>query len=96
MSDEEIVQRLLFALANEGAAILSEGIAQRASDIDVVYITGYGFPATRGGPMFFASEFGLDKVLAKMREWQQGYQGSQWQPDPLLVSLAEQGKTFGG
>jgi 3-hydroxyacyl-CoA dehydrogenase len=96
VSDEEIVQRLLFALANEGAAILSEGIAQRASDIDVVYITGYGFPATRGGPMFFAGEFGLDKVLAKMREWQQGYQGSQWQPDPLLVSLAEQGKTFGG
>lgn len=96
VSDEEIVQRLLFALANEGAAILREGIAQRASDIDVVYITGYGFPATRGGPMFFASEFGLDKVLAKMREFQQGYQGSQWQPDPLLVSLAEQGKSFGG
>jgi 3-hydroxyacyl-CoA dehydrogenase len=96
VSDEEIVQRLLFALVNEGAAILREGIAQRASDIDVVYITGYGFPATRGGPMFFASEFGLDKVLAAMRRFQQGYQGSQWQPDPLLLSLAEQGKTFGG
>jgi 3-hydroxyacyl-CoA dehydrogenase len=96
VSDEEIVQRLLFALANEGAAILREGIAQRASDIDVVYITGYGFPATRGGPMFFASEFGLPKVLEAMRKFQQGYQGSQWQPDPLLVSLAGQAQSFGG
>jgi 3-hydroxyacyl-CoA dehydrogenase len=96
VSDEEIVQRLLFALANEGAAILREGIAQRASDIDVVYITGYGFPATRGGPMFFASEFGLPKVLEAMRKFQQGYQGSQWQPDPLLVSQAGQAQSFGG
>jgi 3-hydroxyacyl-CoA dehydrogenase len=96
VSDEEIVQRLLFALANEGAAILREGIAQRASDIDVVYITGYGFPATRGGPMFFASEIGLPKVLEAMRKFQQGYQGSQWQPDPLLVSLAGQAQSFGG
>lgn len=96
VSDEEIVQRLLVALANEGAAILREGIAQRASDIDVVYLTGYGFPATRGGPMFFASEFGLDKVLATIREFQKGYQGSQWQPDPLLVELAYEGKSFGG
>jgi 3-hydroxyacyl-CoA dehydrogenase len=92
--DEEIVQRLVFALVNEGAAILAEGIAQRASDIDVVYTTGYGFPATRGGPMFYASELGLDKVLAAMRGFQQGYQGSQWKPEPLLVQLAEAGKTF--
>jgi 3-hydroxyacyl-CoA dehydrogenase len=92
--DEEIVQRLVFALVNEGAAILAEGIAQRASDIDVVYTTGYGFPATRGGPMFYASELGLDKVLAAMRGFQQGYQGGQWRPEPLLVQLAEAGKTF--
>jgi 3-hydroxyacyl-CoA dehydrogenase len=95
VSDEEIVQRLMFALVNEGAAILREGIAQRPSDVDVVYITGYGYPATKGGPMFFANEFGLDKVLEAMRRFQQGYQGGQWQPDPLLVHLAEQGKKFG-
>jgi 3-hydroxyacyl-CoA dehydrogenase len=95
VKDQEIVERLLFALVNEGAAILSEGIAQRASDIDVVFTTGYGFPATRGGPMFCANELGLDKVLAAMRKFQGGYQGKQWQPHPLLEQLAAAGKPFG-
>jgi 3-hydroxyacyl-CoA dehydrogenase len=93
--DEEIVQRLLCALVNEGAAILREGIAQRASDIDVVYTTGYGFPATRGGPMFYANEQGLTSVLAAMDRYSRGYQGGQWQPDPLLLVLAAQGKPLG-
>jgi 3-hydroxyacyl-CoA dehydrogenase len=95
VENQEIVDRLILALVNEGAAILSESIAQRASDIDVVYTTGYGFPATRGGPMFYANELGLDKVLATMRKFQEGYQGGQWQPHPLLVQLAEAGNTFG-
>lgn len=92
--DDEIVARMIFALANEGANILHEGIAQRASDIDVVYTTGYGFPASRGGPMYYANEIGLDKVLAAMETFQRGYQGSQWQPSPLLTSLARQGRLF--
>jgi 3-hydroxyacyl-CoA dehydrogenase len=94
ISDEEIVARMILALANEGAAILQEGIAQRASDIDVVYTTGYGFPSTRGGPMYYANTLGLDKVLASIHEFQQGYQGGQWKPSALLVDLAAQGKQF--
>ncbi len=94
ITDQEIVERLVFALVNEGAAILSEKIAQRASDIDVVYTTGYGFPATRGGPMFYANELGLDKVLTSIRQFQNAYQGGQWQPHPLLVQLAAAGKPF--
>ncbi|SOE70986.1 3-hydroxyacyl-CoA dehydrogenase [Burkholderia sp. D7] len=94
ISDEEIVGRMIFALVSEGAAILEEGIAQRASDIDVVYTTGYGFPSTRGGPMYYANTLGLDKVLASIHEFQQGYQGGQWKPSALLVELAAQGKQF--
>jgi 3-hydroxyacyl-CoA dehydrogenase len=90
----EIVDRLMLALVNEGAAILQEGIAQRASDIDVVYTTGYGFPSVRGGPMYYANTMGLDRVLARMREFQSGYQGAQWQPNALLIELAAQGKRF--
>ena len=67
ISDEEIVQRLVFALVNEAAHILEEGIAAKASDIDIVYLSGYGFPLWRGGPMFYADSVGLDKVLAAMR-----------------------------
>lgn len=95
ISNEEIAERLILSLVNEGAAILAEGIAQRASDIDVVFTTGYGFPATRGGPMFYANELGLDKVLAGIRHFQRGYQGEQWQPSPLLEELAAEGKVFG-
>jgi 3-hydroxyacyl-CoA dehydrogenase len=94
VSDEEIVDRLMLALANEGARILDESVAQRASDIDVVYATGYGFPVTKGGPMHYANTLGLDEVLARIRKYQQGYQGGQWQPSPFIVKLAGQGASF--
>ncbi len=94
IGDEEIVQRLLYALVNEGALILQEGIAAKASDIDVVYLTGYGFPAWRGGPMFHADQVGLYNVLRAMRGFAAGYQGGAWQPAPLLVELAGSGRTF--
>jgi 3-hydroxyacyl-CoA dehydrogenase len=94
ISDEEIVERCMFALANEGARILEEGIALRASDIDMVYLTGYGFPPYRGGPMFYADQVGLDKVLASISKFQAGYQGKQWQVAPLLGKLAKEGKRF--
>ncbi|HEX2200044.1 MAG TPA: 3-hydroxyacyl-CoA dehydrogenase NAD-binding domain-containing protein [Burkholderiales bacterium] len=96
ISDEEIVQRCIYALVNEGAYILEEGIALRASDIDMVYLSGYGFPPYRGGPMFYADSVGLDKVLQSVRQFQQGYQGAQWKPAPLLSKLASQGKRFNG
>jgi 3-hydroxyacyl-CoA dehydrogenase len=96
ISDEEIVERLVYALVNEGAKILEEGIALRASDIDMVYLTGYGFPPFRGGPMFYADTVGLDKVLNRIETFQKGYQGSVWKPAPLLVKLAKEGKTFNG
>jgi len=96
ISDEEIVERCMYALANEGARILEEGIALRASDIDMVYLTGYGFPPYRGGPMFYADSVGLQKVLQAIEKFQKGYQGAQWQPAPLLVRLANAGKRFNG
>jgi 3-hydroxyacyl-CoA dehydrogenase len=96
ISDEEIVERCMYALANEGAKILEEGIALRASDIDMVYLTGYGFPPYRGGPMFYADTVGLDKVLASIKRFQEGYQGGQWQPAPLLVKFANEGRRFNG
>ncbi len=94
ISDEEIVERLIYALVNEGAYILEEGIALRASDIDMVYLTGYGFPPYRGGPMFYADTVGLPKVLASIEKFQQGYMGEVWKPAPLLVKLAKEGKRF--
>jgi 3-hydroxyacyl-CoA dehydrogenase len=94
ITDDEIVQRCIYALVNEGAYILEEGIAQRASDIDMVYLTGYGFPPYRGGPMFYADSVGLDKVLQSIHQFQKGYQGSQWKPAPLLVKLAKEGRRF--
>ena len=96
ISDEEIVERCIYALVNEGAHILEEGIALRASDIDMVYLTGYGFPPYRGGPMFYADSVGLDKVLRSIEQFQKGYQGGQWKPSPLLARLASQGKRFNG
>jgi 3-hydroxyacyl-CoA dehydrogenase len=96
ISDEEIVERCIYALVNEGAFILEEGIALRASDIDMVYLTGYGFPPYRGGPMFYADTVGLDKVLKSIQRFQNGYQGSQWKPAPLLVKLAKEGRKFNG
>jgi 3-hydroxyacyl-CoA dehydrogenase len=94
--DTEIVDRLLFALANEGAKILEEGIAQRASDIDVVYLTGYGFPVHRGGPMFHASRVGLGRVLRRMRDFAANPHADppSWKPARLLTRLAAAGQTF--
>ena len=94
--DDEIVERCIYALANEGARILEEGIALRASDIDMVYLTGYGFPPYRGGPMFYADQVGLDKVLSSIRRFQDGYQGSQWRAASLLAKLAKEGRRFNG
>ncbi|MGV3656136.1 MAG: 3-hydroxyacyl-CoA dehydrogenase family protein, partial [Noviherbaspirillum sp.] len=94
ISDREIVERLVYALVNEGARILEEGIAQRASDIDMVYLTGYGFPLHRGGPMFYADTVGLYNVLRAVENFAQGRHGEAWQPAPLLVRLAGEGKTF--
>ena len=96
IGEEEIVQRLIYALVNEGAAILEEGIAQRASDIDMVYLTGYGFPLFRGGPMFYADEVGLYNVVAAMNRLAANPRGDPafWKPAPLLARLAGEGKRF--
>jgi 3-hydroxyacyl-CoA dehydrogenase len=93
IGDAEIVERTIYALINEGAKILDEGIAQRASDIDLIYVNGYGFPAWRGGPMFYANTVGLDKVYARVREFERQH-GEFWRPAPLLERLAKAGKTF--
>jgi 3-hydroxyacyl-CoA dehydrogenase len=94
--NDEIVDRLLFALVNEGAHILDEGIAQRASDIDVVYLTGYGFPVTHGGPMFHASQVGLGRVVRRMREFAANPHAdpASWKPAKLLARLAAEGRRF--
>jgi 3-hydroxyacyl-CoA dehydrogenase len=98
ISDQEIVERLVFALVNEGAQILDDKIAQRASDIDMVYLTGYGFPIYRGGPMCYADTVGLGRVVMKMEQFGHGpnaaRQGKSWEPAPLLKKLAEEGKSF--
>lgn len=94
ISDVEIVERLVYALVNEGAHILEEGIAQRASDIDMVYLTGYGFPLYRGGPMFYADTVGLINVVMAMEKYAKGDQEREWQPAPLLARLAKEAKTF--
>ena len=94
IGDEEIVQRLVFALVNEGAQILDEGIAMRASDIDMVYLTGYGFPLFRGGPMFYADTVGLPNVVMAMERFAKGRHGDAWKLAPLLAKLAAEGKTF--
>jgi 3-hydroxyacyl-CoA dehydrogenase len=91
ISDAEIVERLVYALTNTGAKILEEGIALRASDIDLVYLTGYGFPAYRGGPMFYAQTVGLKKVYDRICEFEKQH-GKYWKPAPLLNRLAEEGK----
>jgi 3-hydroxyacyl-CoA dehydrogenase len=95
VSDEEVVERCIYALVNEGARILAEGIAARASDIDLVYLNGYGFPAHRGGPMLYADTVGLPNVVRALRRFaaEPGADPS-WQPAPLLLQLAEEGKSF--
>lgn len=94
ISDEEIVERTMYALANEGAHVLGEGVAQRASDIDVVYVHGYGYPRWRGGPMCYASTVGLPKLAEKISAWSEGSGGVHWNPSDLLMTLSEQGKDF--
>jgi len=98
ISDEEIVQRLVLAMANEGALILEEGIASKASDIDMVYLTGYGFPIYRGGPMLYADMLGLPKVIELMKGFAANPNGDPqfWTPAPLLAKLAAEGKGFTG
>lgn len=94
--DEEIVQRCVYALVNEGARILEDGIAQRSSDIDIVYLNGYGFPAYRGGPMFYADQVGLIEVARSLRRIAAtaGAERESWEPAGLLKHLAAEGKTF--
>jgi len=96
ISDEEIVQRLVYSLVNEAAHILEEGIASKASDIDMVYLTGYGFPLWRGGPMQYADTVGLFNLVQAMKRFARNPQDDAafWQPAPLLARLAAEGKTF--
>ncbi|HAX18863.1 MAG TPA: 3-hydroxyacyl-CoA dehydrogenase [Hydrogenophaga sp.] len=96
ISDDEIVQRLVFSLVNEAAHILEEGIANKASDIDVVYIFGYGFPVYRGGPLNYANEVGLFNVVQAMKRFAKNPldDAKFWEPAPLLAKLAAEGKTF--
>ena len=95
ISPQEIVDRCIYALVNEGARILDEGIALRAVDIDITYIYGYGFPAWRGGPMFYADTAGLKNVLARIEEFEKQHGPDLWAPAPLLKKLAETDGTFG-
>jgi 3-hydroxyacyl-CoA dehydrogenase len=92
-TDQEIIERTVYALINEGARVLEDGVALRAADIDAIYVNGYGFPAFRGGPMFYADRVGLtrihDRVTAFHREL-----GPRWAPAPLLARLAREGSTF--
>jgi len=93
VTPEEIIERSVYVMINEGARILEEGHAQRAADIDVIYCTGYGFPSYRGGPMWYADTVGLKNVYARVRDFHQRH-GHLWEPAPLLKKLAEEGSTF--
>jgi 3-hydroxyacyl-CoA dehydrogenase len=96
VSDAEIVQRCIYALVNEGARIVEEGIAQRSSDIDIVYLNGYGFPAYRGGPMFYADQLGLNEVVRDLKRIARtaGAAADFWEPAALLRQLAGEGKAL--
>lgn len=93
ISSDEIVDRCIYAMVNEGARILEQGYALRATDIDIIYLYGYGFPSYRGGPMWYADRVGLDKVHNRVCEFHRQF-GALWEPAPLLEQLASQGKTF--
>lgn len=95
ISDEEILQRCVFTLVNRAASLLADGVADKPSDIDVVYTTGYGFPATKGGPLYWADSIGLDAILEKIEFFEQR-DNFWWTPAPLLVDLVENSKTFTG
>jgi len=94
ISDQEIVDRCILALVNEGAQILAEGVAQRSGDMDIVYINGYGFPIWRGGPMFYANKLGLEEVTNRISEFAKSDEKF-WQISPLLTKLASEGLFFG-
>ena len=98
LSPEEIVDRLVLSLVNEGAQILDEKIAQRASDIDLVYLTGYGFPIWRGGPMQYADSLGLFEVVRRLKRLAANPKDIPgfWKPAPLLAKLAAEGGSFNG
>ena len=95
ISDDEILERCLYVMINEGARILDEGFALRAADIDVIYNTGYGFPGYHGGPMWYADEVGVKKIYSRILEFEKQH-GALWSPSPLLKRLAESGGTFAG
>lgn len=94
ITDDEIIERLMYSMINEGALILGEGIATKSSDIDVVFVHGYGMPRYRGGPMCYADEVGLDKVIAGMEKYKARYGDMYWEPAPLLKELSKSGKQF--
>lgn len=94
ISDQEILERCLYPMINEAAYILEESVVNRASDIDVVWLNGYGFPAYRGGPLFYADQIGLDTVLTGLRKYEAKYGSQYWKPASLLVRLAENGRRF--
>ena len=94
ISDDEILARCVYPMINEGAKILEEGMSSRPSDIDVVWVNGYGWPVYRGGPMFYADTVGLDTVLAKLKEFGEQDGGDFWTPAPLLEKLVSEGKSF--
>jgi len=93
ISNEEIIERCIYLMINEGARILEEGYALRAGDIDTIYLTGYGFPAYRGGPMWYADTVGLNKILSRILAFREQH-GPRWEPAPLLKRLAAEKKTF--
>ncbi len=94
ISDQEILERCLYPMINEGAKILAEGIAARPLDIDIIWINGYGFPAYKGGPMFWADQIGLQKICDAYEKYARQWGDHYWQPAPLLVQLAKEGKGF--
>lgn len=94
ISDEEIVERTMYALANEGAHVLGEGVASRAGDIDTVYVHGYGYPRWRGGPMHYVDSVGLKNIAEKLSEWSDGAGGMHWNPSDLLMELADEDMSF--
>ncbi|MDX1551331.1 MAG: 3-hydroxyacyl-CoA dehydrogenase NAD-binding domain-containing protein [Marinobacter sp.] len=95
ITDQEILERCMYVMINEGAKILEEGIADRALDIDITWIYGYGFPAYRGGPMFWADQIGLDTILATVKHFHDTLGGEQWKPAGLLEKLVSEGRRFG-
>ncbi len=90
---EEIIKRCVYGMVNEGAKLLEAGVALRPSDIDTVYLTGYGFPARHGGPMYYADRIGLREVYADIERFHAEH-GYWWEPAPLLARLAREGRTF--